>query len=537
MFIALATALSCSSSYQGTDYAATLTAITVSPDTVDLITGQVPADELAVQFQATGTYSDGTVQDLGLVAWTLSNQSAGAIDETGLFLPAELNGGRTWITARLAGLEGTAEATVVLQQVVNDEGVDTALFTGDAALLEDAWTYPEDGVNVPRNTPSLEFQWHDLGAQAYALRLVSPLTDTTVYTTDTAWKAEDEWPIIAGTNAGGSLEVTLTALQDDGLWTTTPNTIQVNRMDAFGSIYYWTSSTRGFMRLPYGSSEPESYMNPVSEGTCVGCHAISSTGMLGFTYGTTTAPLGLYDIVEDEAVLTEEDGAQGRFKTFSPDGTWLLAAKDASLVLYDGVTGEELSTLDLAAQATQPDWSPLGDRVAVTLVTSHNHDVEITGGRVALLEHLGNGEFGEIRVLVEPEEPVQAFYPTFSPDGRWIAFNQSTGDGYDDPDAELWVVSVDGGEPIRLDAANQGPELTNSWPHWAPLPDDDVLWLAFSSRRPYGEQVDGEPQVWISAFDPALADALEDPSWPAFWLPGQSTEHNNHLPVWVDDGG
>jgi hypothetical protein len=49
--------------------------------------------------------------------------------------------------------------------------------------------------------------------------------------------------------------------------------------------------------------------------------------------------------------------------------------------------------------------------------------------------------------------------------------------------------------------------------------------------------VDGEPQVWISAFDPALADALEDPSWPAFWLPGQSTEHNNHLPAWVDDGG
>jgi hypothetical protein len=161
VFIALAAALSCSSSYWGTDCAATLTAITLSPDTVDLITGQVPADELAVQLQATGTYSDGTVQDLGLVAWTLSNQSAGAIDERGLFLPSELNGGRTWITTRLAGLQGTAEATVVLQQVINVDGVDTALFTGDAALFEDAWTYPEDGVNVRRNTPSLELQWHD----------------------------------------------------------------------------------------------------------------------------------------------------------------------------------------------------------------------------------------------------------------------------------------------------------------------------------------------------------------------------------------
>ena len=37
---------------------------------------------------------------------------------------------------------------------------------------------------------------------------------------------------------------------------------------------------------------------------------------------------------------------------------------------------------------------------------------------------------------------------------------------------------------IRLDAANKDANLTNSWPRWGPLPDDDILWLATSSTRP-----------------------------------------------------
>jgi hypothetical protein len=526
---------SCVSSYKAPTYETTLRSIVVSPETAEVVTGTSESEELRLQFEALGTYSNGTEYTLDVVEWSLSNHSVGSIDDRGVFTPSQSNGGKTWVTARLANIEGYAEALVIFEQTINDEGIDPAAFEGPASELLNAWLYPEDGVNVPRNTPSLEFQWADLGAEAYRLRVRSPITDTSVYTTANSWKASEEWPVMAGTNAGGTLDLELSAVIDGELWTTPARSIKVNRMDAFGSIYYWTSSTAGFMRLPYGSSEPELYLDQGSDGECVGCHAISSTGMMAFTYGTSRSPLGLFDITSDQSVLGLEGTAEGRFKTFSPDGAWLLVVKDATLFLYDGVTGDPVDTVELPVLATHPDWSPDGTQVALTLVRSQNHDTEISGGRIALLEHLGDGVFGAYRMLVQPEDPYQAYYPTFSPDGAWVAFNQSTGDSYDDPDAELWIVSAEGGDAIRLDAANQGADLTNSWPHWAPLPDDDVLWLAFSSRRPYGLQVDGEPQVWISAFDPERAFDGQDPSWPAFWLPGQSTEHNNHLPVWVDD--
>jgi hypothetical protein len=37
----------------------------------------------------------------------------------------------------------------------------------------------------------------------------------------------------------------------------------------------------------------------------------------------------------------------------------------------------------------------------------------------------------------------------------------------------------------------------------------------------------------VAAFDPKKAKQGLDPSWAAFWLPGQDEAHNNHIPVWV----
>ena len=45
-------------------------------------------------------------------------------------------------------------------------------------------------------------------------------------------------------------------------------------------------------------------------------------------------------------------------------------------------------------------------------------------------------------------------WPTWSPDGAWIAFNASYEDAYDDWSAQLNVVSRDGGTAIPLAAAN-----------------------------------------------------------------------------------
>jgi Tol biopolymer transport system component len=165
---------------------------------------------------------------------------------------------------------------------------------------------------------------------------------------------------------------------------------------------------------------------------------------------------------------------------------------------------------------------------------------EIEEGLLYLMDYTGQHSFGDPTLLVDPDDLFAdtdhlAFYPAWSPDGAWIAFNTSTGDSYDDEDAELWVVDAAGGTPVLLEAANMGEGLTNSWPRWSPLPDDDILWLTFSSRRDYGYVAQrSEPQVWVTAFDPAEIEAGNDPSSPAFWLVGQDPMENNHVPVWIE---
>ena len=61
---------------------------------------------------------------------------------------------------------------------------------------------------------------------------------------------------------------------------------------------------------------------------------------------------------------------------------------------------------------------------------------------------------------------------------------------------------------------------------------DDVLWLAFSSKRTYAVDPGEMPQIWVAAIQPSLAEKDEDPSSSPFWLPGQEVNSDNHLPVW-----
>jgi len=82
-----------------------LTAITVTFTSNTIATGA------SDQFHATGTYSDGSSQDLtSLVTWTSSATDVATIDRTGL--ATGLTGGTTTITATSGITQGTATLTV-----------------------------------------------------------------------------------------------------------------------------------------------------------------------------------------------------------------------------------------------------------------------------------------------------------------------------------------------------------------------------------------------------------------------------------------
>ena len=252
-----------------------LMSIRVEPTELTVITGPDGAEP--VQFVAIGTDAQEQEQELGTVEWTVSNRSAGEIDETGLFTPAVGNGGITWVTARLDGVEGVSTLTVLYEDAINDEGLDITPFGAQVATEQEFWLYPEDGVSLPRNTPAIRFNWSNPGgATAYRLRFISDVTDISVYTSSTAWTADEAtWLNLASTNAGGDVTVRLTALTDAGLIAAPDRAVNVNRMDGRGSILYWSTSAAGILEIPYGSTEPTDFLSQASTGRCLGCHVVS----------------------------------------------------------------------------------------------------------------------------------------------------------------------------------------------------------------------------------------------------------------------
>jgi len=537
-----------------------LTSLEVEPAEVTLVTG--PEGFETEQFTAWANLEDGSRVELAVAEWTVSNSTAGEVDDDGLFTPTGDNGGITWITAEYANTWASATVTVVYHEELTEGDADATLFEGQISDMTDSpWMYPEDGVRLPRGTPSIHFQWQDLAADAYRLHFASEVSDIVVYTEDFGWESQAAlWQVIASTNAAGAVDVTLSASIDGQVQQAEPIQLLVNRMDTRGTIYYWTSTTKGVSRINEDHQVESWWSADDMNGRCVGCHAISTGAEPLLSYSLDPSEWG-YDpdnpnparteirLLADPttAITTFDDQQLGDFKSFSPNGELMLTAYNCQLLLYDARAGSliaDVTPWDEGAGAelcvAQGEWSPDGTQVALTVSDDLVVSWRIYDGSLYLMDYLGQHTFAAPHLLVDPnalfaDSEHIAYYPAWSPDGAWIAFNTSSGDSYDDEDAELWVVDPAVGEAIALVAANMSEGLTNSWPRWSPLPDDDILWLTFSSKRAYGYQVTfGQPQVWVSAFDPALAEQGLDPSSPSFWLVGQDIRENNHVPVWVE---
>jgi len=542
-----------------------LVTIELSPNEATLTIDDLSQAPQTLAYHAIGVFSDGSRRDItAMLAWSVDNPAPGGFLDPGTYTTSNAAAGHVGVTAQRDGVVATALLTVVVDAVVIDPVYppsDPSLFDpANAVVVGDpthapAYVYPADGTQFPQGVARTLFQ-ATLGDGNDALEMTfdTDVLHLTVLTGADRWDTgEDLQTLLAHSSIGMPMQVGIAAAASAApgtIYSGTPIALEFQPDQPAGLLYFWSAASNGIMRGELGaSSAPTLYP---SDGTCVGCHAISRDGqMLAMGYGNETAPT--LQTIATQTLATTIDHAQAisaGWMTYSPDGTVVLVANGGQLVLRDAQTGAPIGTTGKVALpaghfATHPDWSPDGHSVAIAYTATMPTNLDVHGASIAVLPYNGDGTFGAPVVVVAAAGVDNDYFPTYSPDGAYLAYVHATEPSYTAASAELWLVPAGGGTPIALYEASHrvGPVqgllgVADTMPSWAPAVGARA-YLAFASSRPYGAVLPsgGRGQIWVSAIDLSNPSSDVDPSAAAFWLPCQDITVLNNSPVWATSPG
>lgn len=269
------------------------------------------------------------------------------------------------------------------------------------------------------------------------------------------------------------------------------------------AIYFWRITPDNQSAIFYKPTDPDLPLKPYTplnkEADCIACHSVAEKGdrIAAIADGSN----GRIVVKQLDGTPVSIPPITGSYLSLSPDGSKLAyAAEGKDIYILDIESGTSVplqGASDPGVIETMPAWSPDGGTLAFVRALGETrgyalavpcdiYTVPSGGGVATLLPGAGGSGFN--------------YYPAYSPDGRWLAFTYHAEGSTTraDPTAEIYLIPAQGGEANRL-AANDFPSgqelknVSNSWPSWSP----DGRFLAFNSKR-NGNQFD----IFITTIDP-----------------------------------
>ena len=446
---------------------------------------------------------------------------------------------------------------------------------------------PEPDTLYPSNWLRPRFQWNAAAGQnLFELRLhtTAQVSDLVVYTANTSWTMPKAmWTALAADSDSVPITVTVRGAVLNGTTLTgspsvgSSQPITIAPAAAAGAIVYWTtsggSSLKGFSAGDESvvlTLQPAQVQMPTVGGsvTCFGCHTSTPDGnYAGLTaqgpWGNVLASVEAATVGAPPPFLGA--GALATLDSNSPLGiqTYSKAhwttGDHVMVTPFGDSPSNNLAWVDLEAttsgQGTSygfftrtgdtgdvgaPTWSHDGKTV-VYVSTNAELTGRLDNGFAKLYSVPYNARQGGTASPISgaSDATFEQYYPSFSPDDAFLAFNRIPlgNQMYNQALAEVFVIPAAGGTATRL-AANDpptcsgktSPGITNSWPKWSPQAvtasdGKTYYWLIFSSTR----DPMGNPQLYITG---VVVDGATVTTHGALYLWNQPSAENNHTPAW-----